>query len=32
LRWFMFNLLRKISVFAPTFRLKNEAEFTWGAD
>jgi hypothetical protein len=32
LRWFMFNLSRKISVFAPTLRLKNEAEFTWGAD
>jgi hypothetical protein len=30
LRWFIFNLLGKISAFAPILRLKNEAEFTWG--
>jgi hypothetical protein len=30
LRWFIFNLSRKISAFAPILRLKNEAEFTWG--
>jgi hypothetical protein len=30
LRRFIFNLLEKISVFAPILRLKNEAEFTWG--
>jgi hypothetical protein len=32
LRWFIFNLSVKISAFAPILRLKNEAEFTWGAD
>jgi hypothetical protein len=31
LRRFIFNLSRKISAFAPILRLKNEAEFTWGA-
>jgi hypothetical protein len=30
LRRFIFNLSRKISVFAPILRLKNEVEFTWG--
>jgi hypothetical protein len=29
LRRFIFNLLEKISVFAPILRLKNEAMFTW---
>jgi hypothetical protein len=29
---FIFNLSEKISAFAPILRLKNEAEFTWGAD
>jgi hypothetical protein len=28
----IFNLLGKISAFAPILQLKNEAEFTWGAD
>jgi hypothetical protein len=32
LRQFIFNLSGKIIVFAPILRLKNEAEFTWGAD
>jgi hypothetical protein len=32
LRRFIFNLSGKISAFAPILRLKNEAEFTWGAD
>jgi hypothetical protein len=32
LRRFIFNLLEKINAFAPILRLKNEAEFTWGAD
>jgi hypothetical protein len=32
LRWFIFNLSGKISAFSPILRLKNEAEFTWGAD
>jgi hypothetical protein len=32
LRRFISNLLGKISVFAPILQLKNEAEFTWGAD
>jgi hypothetical protein len=32
LRQFIFNLLRKISAFAPILWLKNEAEFTWGAE
>jgi hypothetical protein len=32
LRRFIFNLLGKISAFAPILRLKNEAKFTWGAD
>jgi hypothetical protein len=27
---FIFNLLEKISAFAPILRLKNEAKFTWG--
>jgi hypothetical protein len=30
LRWFIFNLLGKISAFAPILQLKHEAEFTWG--
>jgi hypothetical protein len=30
LRRFISNLSRKISVFAPILRLKNEPEFTWG--
>jgi hypothetical protein len=30
LRWFIFNLSRKIRAFAPILRLKNEAKFTWG--
>jgi hypothetical protein len=30
LRWFIFDLLGKISAFAPILRLKNEAEFSWG--
>jgi hypothetical protein len=29
---FISNLSEKISVFAPILRLKNEVEFTWGAD
>jgi hypothetical protein len=29
---FIFNLSNKISAFAPILRLKNEAEFTYGAD
>jgi hypothetical protein len=29
---FISNLSRKISAFAPILRLKNEAEFTWGAN
>jgi hypothetical protein len=29
---FISNLSEKISAFAPILRLKNEAEFTWGAD
>jgi hypothetical protein len=32
LRRFISNLSEKISAFAPILRLKNEAEFTWGAD
>jgi hypothetical protein len=32
LRRFISNLLGKISVFAPILQLKNEVEFTWGAD
>jgi hypothetical protein len=32
LKWFIFNLSGKISAFAPILRLKNEDEFTWGAD
>jgi hypothetical protein len=32
LRQFMFNLSGKISAFALILWLKNEAEFTWGAD
>jgi hypothetical protein len=32
LRQFIFNLLEKISVFVTILRLKNETEFTWGAD
>jgi hypothetical protein len=32
LRLFIFNLSKKISAFAPILRLKNEVEFTWGAD
>jgi hypothetical protein len=32
LRQFIFNLSGKISAFAPIFRLKNEAEFIWGAN
>jgi hypothetical protein len=32
LRRFISNLSGKISAFAPILRLKNEAEFTWGAD
>jgi hypothetical protein len=32
LRRFIFNLLGKISAFAPILQLKNEAKFTWGAD
>jgi hypothetical protein len=32
LRLFIFNLLRKISAFAPIVGLKNKAEFTWEAD
>src|SRR6185312_15251398 len=30
LRRFISNLSRKIDVFTPILRLKNEAEFTWG--
>jgi hypothetical protein len=30
LRWFIFNLSGKISVFAPILRLKNQAKLTWG--
>jgi hypothetical protein len=29
---FIFNLSGKISVFTPILRLRNEVEFTWGAD
>jgi hypothetical protein len=32
LKRFISNLSRKISAFAPILTLKNEAEFTWGAD
>jgi hypothetical protein len=32
LRQFIFNLSGKISAFVLILRLKNEAEFTWGAD
>ena len=32
LRRFIFNLSRKIDSFIPVLRLKDEAEFTWGAD
>jgi hypothetical protein len=32
LRRFISNLSGKIGAFAPILRLKNEAEFTWGAD
>jgi hypothetical protein len=32
LRWFIFNLSEKIRAFAAILRLKNEAEFTWGAE
>jgi hypothetical protein len=32
LRRFISNLSEKISAFAPIFWLKNETEFTWGAD
>jgi hypothetical protein len=32
LRRFVSNLSEKISAFAPILRLKNEAEFTWGAE
>jgi hypothetical protein len=32
LRQFISNLSGKISAFAPILRLKNEAEFTWGAN
>ena len=31
LRRFIFNLSSKISAFAKIFRLKNDADFTWGA-
>jgi hypothetical protein len=30
LRQFISNLSKKIRAFVPIFRLKNEAEFTWG--
>jgi hypothetical protein len=30
LRWFIFNLSKKINAFAPILQLKNEAKFTWG--
>jgi hypothetical protein len=29
---FIFNLLGKISAFAPILQFKNKAEFTWGVD
>ena len=32
LRRFIFNLSGKIDAFTPILRLKNEAEFTWGAE
>jgi hypothetical protein len=32
LRWFISNLSGKISAFAPILQMKNEVEFTWGAD
>jgi len=32
LRRFISNLSRKIDAFTPILRLKNEAEFTWGAE
>jgi hypothetical protein len=32
LKRFIFNLSGKISEFAPILQLKNEAEFTWGAE
>jgi hypothetical protein len=32
LRRFISNLSGKISAFRPILQLKNEAEFTWGAD
>jgi hypothetical protein len=32
LRRFISNLGRKIGAFTPILRLKNDAEFTWGAE
>jgi hypothetical protein len=32
LRRFIFNLLGKISAFAPILQLRNEAKFIWGAE
>jgi hypothetical protein len=32
LRRFISNLARKIGAFTPILRLKNDAEFTWGAE
>ena len=32
LRRFISNLSGKIDVFTPILRLKNETEFTWGAE
>jgi hypothetical protein len=29
LMWIIFNLLEKISAFAPILRLNNEAKITW---
>jgi hypothetical protein len=30
LRWFIFNLSRKVNAFVVILRLKNEVDFTWG--
>jgi hypothetical protein len=32
LRWFIFDLLGKISAFVVILRLKNEADFAWRAE
>jgi hypothetical protein len=32
LRWFVANLLGRVKAFTPIIRLKNDAEFIWGAE